>query len=100
MLHASQLPKSLWGEAIHFIVWLKNRVITRALGKVTPYEELYGSKPDLSGVPEWGRPVWVHLDSGSKLDGRAVEARWVGFDGDSTHAHHIYWQDKNRVSIE
>jgi hypothetical protein len=62
--------------------------------------ELYGSKRDLSGVPEWGRPVRVHLDSGLKLDGRAAEARWVGFDGYSTHAHRIYWQDKNRVSIE
>jgi hypothetical protein len=51
-------------------------------------------------LPEWGRPIWVHLDSGSKLDGRAAEARWMGFDGDSTHAHRIYWQDKNRVSVE
>jgi transposase InsO family protein len=100
VLHASQLPKSLWGEAIQFIVWLKNRVITRALGKVTPYEQLYGSKPDLGGVPEWGRPVWVHVDSGSKLNGRGAKARWVGFDRDSTHAHRIYWQDKNRVSVE
>ena len=66
VLHSSQLPKFLWGEAIKFIVWLKNRVITRALGKVTPHEQLYGSKPDLSGVPEWGRPVWVHLDRESE----------------------------------
>jgi transposase InsO family protein len=100
VLHYSQLLKSLWGEAALFIVWLKNRVITRALGKVTPHEQLYVLKPDLSGVPEWGRPVWAHLDSGSKLDGRAAEARWVGFDGDSTHAHHIYWQDRNHVSVE
>lgn len=41
VIHASQLPKSLWGEAAQFIVWLKNRVITRALGKVTPYERLW-----------------------------------------------------------
>jgi len=44
-------------------------------------------KPDFSGVLEWGQPVWV------------AEARWAGFDGDSTHAH-IYWQDRNRVSVE
>jgi hypothetical protein len=44
--------------------------------------------------------TWVHLDPGSKLDGHATEARWVGFNGDSMHAHHIYWQDTNRVSIE
>jgi transposase InsO family protein len=100
VLHHSQLPKNLWGEAIHFIVWLKNRTTTRALGKITPYEQLYGSKPDLGGVPEWGQRVWVHQDSGSKLDGRAAEARWVGFDSDSTHAHRVYWQGKNSVSVE
>jgi hypothetical protein len=44
--------------------------------------------------------MWVHLDSGLKFDGRAAEARWVGLDSDSTHTHRIYWQDKNRVSIE
>ena len=100
VLHHAQLPKTLWGEALHFIVWLKNRVITRALDTLTPHEQLYGTKPDLSSVPEWGQAVWVHQDSGSKLDGRAAEARWVGFDGDSTHAHRIYWQGKNRVSVE
>jgi transposase InsO family protein len=100
VLHHSQLPKNLWGEAIHFIVWLKNRTTTRALGKITPYEQLHGSKPDLGGVPEWGQRIWVHLDSGSKLDGRAAEARWVGFDSDSTHAHRVYWQGKNSISVE
>ena len=100
VLHHSQLPKNLWGEAVNFIVWLKNRTTTRALGKTTPYEQLYGSKPDLGGVPEWGQRVWVHQDSGSKLDGRATEARWVGFDSDSTHAHRVYWPGKNSVSVE
>ena len=28
ILHYSQLPKSLWGEAIMFVVWLKNRTLT------------------------------------------------------------------------
>jgi hypothetical protein len=50
-----QLPKTLWGEATHFIIWLKNRVITRALGKVTPHKQLYGTKPDFSNMPEWGQ---------------------------------------------
>ena len=100
VLHYAQLPNSLWGEALHFIVWVKNRVITRALGKMTPHEQLHGTKPDLSNVPEWGQRVWVHQGSASKLDGRAAEARWVGFDNDSTHAHRVYWQGKNRVSVE
>ena len=100
ILHHSALPKSLWGEAIHFAVWLKNRTSTRAIGHSTPYERLYHSKPNLGGVPEWGQRVWVHVTSGSKLDWRAQEGRWVGYDSESTHAHRIYWPGKNRVSVE
>ena len=87
MLHYAELPKNLWGEAILFAVWLKNRTSTRALGNVTPFERLYGEKPDLGGVPEWGQRIWVHNDKGSKLNACSLEARWVGFDRDSTHAH-------------
>jgi hypothetical protein len=100
ILHHSQLPSALWGEAIMFAIWLKNRTSTRALGNTTPYERLYKSKPDLSGVPEWGQKVWVHSPGGSKLDARAVEGRWVGFDRDSTHAHRVYWPGQQRVTVE
>ena len=31
MLHASQLPKFLWGEAVKHAVWLKNQTSTRVL---------------------------------------------------------------------
>jgi hypothetical protein len=42
----------------------------------------------------------VHNASGSKLDAQATQARWVGYDADSTHAHHIYWPGKNSISVE
>ena len=100
MRHAADLPKNLWGEAINHAVWLKNQTSTRVLGNVNPHERLYGTKPNLGGVPEWGQRVWVHDDTGSKLDARANEGRWVGFDSDSTHAHCIYWPSKNSISVE
>jgi hypothetical protein len=100
ILHHSGLPKTLWGEAIHFAVWLKNRTSTRVLGDTTPHERLHRAKPNLAGLPEWGQSVWVHDTSGSKLDARAKEGRWVGFDSESTHAHRIYWPGKNSVSVE
>ncbi len=100
VLHHSGLPKHLWGEATLFATWLKNRTSTRALGNVMPYEQLHGQKPNLAGVPEWGQRMWVHTDAGSKLDGRAVEGRWVGYDRNSTHAHRIYWPSKNSVLVK
>ena len=87
MLHQADLPKNLWAEAILHAIWLKNRTSTKALGNITPYEWLYRLKPNLAPVPEWGQYVWVHNSTGSKLDAQATQARWVGFDADSTHAH-------------
>ena len=70
--HSSALPKFLWEEAVKHTVWLKNRTATCTLlnGK-TPYKMLYGKKPNLAGLREWGTKVWVHDASGIKLDGRS-----------------------------
>ena len=100
MLHYSELPKNLWGEATHFAVWLKNRTSTRVHGNLTPIEKLTAQKPNLAGLPEWGQCVWVHTDKGNKLQVHGVEGRWVGFDDKSTHAHCIYWPGKNSIIVE
>ena len=96
----SGLPKSLWAEATQFIVWLKNRSPTWAISDITPHERLTGLKPSLAGVPKWGQHVWVHHNSGTKLDKHATEAQWVGYNTESTHAHHIYWLSTHKVSVE
>ena len=57
MLHQSGLPDSLWGEALHHAVLLKNKSSTRVPGNVTPLEHLTGIKPNIVGVPEWGQSV-------------------------------------------
>ena len=100
LLHASGLPKSLWGEAARHVIWLKNRTSTKAIpsGK-TPYELVTGKKPNLADLREWGCPVWVHDTSGSKLDGRAKEGRWVGFDEQSKGSR-VYWPEKRTVTVE
>ena len=76
MMHQADLPRKLWAEAIRYAAWLKNRLPTKVLGSVTPYKRLYGTKPHLAGLPEWGQWVWVHDSSGSKLDTWATQARW------------------------
>ena len=100
ILHHSNLLKNLWGKAVNFATWLKNCTSTQALGNITPFERLHGQKPNLAGMPKWGQHVWVHTDSGSKLDAQAIEGHWVGYDKDSTHTHRIFMPDKNRVAVE
>jgi hypothetical protein len=101
LLTQAGLPKTLWGEALHFTVWVKNHMLTRVLGNATtPYEWLTGRKPSIAGIPEWGQCIWVHSDSGSKLDAHATIMQWVGYNEESTHAHRIYWENKAKLSME
>jgi hypothetical protein len=71
MLHASGLPKNLWGEAVMHAVYLKNRTSTRTLEGKTPFEMLTGKKPNIANLHEFGTKVWVHDTCSSKLDGRS-----------------------------
>ena len=88
MLHASQLLKFLWGEAVKHAVYLKNRTLNKALNGMTPYEAFYGMKPNITGLHEFGKKVWVHTMAGSKLDGRSETGRWVGFN-ETSDGHQI-----------
>jgi hypothetical protein len=99
VLHASGLPHFLWGEAVRHVCWLKNLTSTKALLDKTPYEAATTRKPDLSTVREWGSVVWVHDPTGSKLDPRAREGRWIGVDEQSKGAR-VYWLSRRTVSIE
>src|ERR1700678_4421452 len=100
MLHDSQLPKFLWGEATKHAVYLKNRMWTRALVDTTPFEVLTKKKPDLANLHPWGCRVRVHDTSGSKLDGRSKIGRWMGFDEETGDGHRVYWAEKRSITIE
>ena len=100
MLDESQLPKSLWAEAVSHHVWIRNRVPTRSLSHdKTPLELATGQKPNLSGIHPWGCKAWVkQLDVG-KLDPRAEPCHFVGVDSE-LKGFRVYWPGKNCVSIE
>jgi len=100
MLFQARLPKFLWAEAVSHSVWLRNRATTSANpdGK-TPLEMATGKTPVLTHLQEWGTPVWVKTLKAGKLEPRAAEGRFVGYDGEST-GYRVYWPSKRSVSIE
>ena len=73
MHYAADLPKFLWTESIQHAAWLKNCITTYQLDGKTPFEMLFGKKPDLSDLPEWGAKVWVLKEKHGKLDAKADE---------------------------
>ena len=64
LLHASGLPKNLWGEVAWHVVWLLNRTTTKAVEGMTLFEAAFGKKPNLKGVREWGEKVYVRVEKG------------------------------------
>ena len=53
MLSNSNLPKSLWAEALKTVVYILNRVPTKAVPK-TPFELFKGWKLSLKHMGVWG----------------------------------------------
>ena len=76
-----------------------NRTSTKAVDGKTPFEAAFGKKPDLREVREWSEIVWVHIEGGNKLGGRVCEGRWIGIDKQSKGIH-VYWPDKQSVTVE
>ena len=95
----SSLPKFLWGEVVHHVVWLLNRTTTKAIDGMMPFEAMFGKKLDLKGVCEWGETVYVRIEGGTKLGGQVREGKWLGVDEESKGMR-IYWPDSKSVTVE
>jgi hypothetical protein len=46
-----------------------NRTSSKAIEGKTSFELVYGRKPELGNLREWGKEVWVHQPGGDKLGG-------------------------------
>ena len=80
MISHSNLPKSLWGEALKIVAYILNRVPTKATAK-TPYELWTGKKPNLKHLHIWvclgeARPYRPHE---KKLNSRTVSCYFIGY---------------------
>ncbi|CAI5983241.1 unnamed protein product [Closterium sp. NIES-64] len=81
------LPARLWGEALMWVVWVKNRVTHSALpASITPMEAWSGQKPHVGMARVWScmGSVMLHRhEKGGKLDARAVMCISVGVEMES-----------------
>ncbi|RVW72869.1 Retrovirus-related Pol polyprotein from transposon TNT 1-94 [Vitis vinifera] len=80
MLSSSKLPKFLWTEALKTVVYILNRVPTKAIPK-TPFELLKGWKPSLRHMRVWGcsSEVRIYNPQEKKLDPRTISGYFIGY---------------------
>jgi len=63
MMKDSGFPTSFWVDALHYAVYLKNRSFSSATNR-TPYEEMWGPKPDIHHVRKIGALAYMHVKVG------------------------------------
>ena len=80
MVSNSNLPLSLWSEAIKTATYVLNQVPTKAVPK-TPFELWKDWKPSLRHVHVWGYPIKVRVynPQEKKLDLRTVSGYFIGY---------------------
>ena len=93
------LPKELWAELARTVAHVKNRSPTRALKGMTPYEALYGQRPDVSHFVAIGTKAFVHMPKKKtkKLDPRNFEGIMVGYGG--SHQYRIWIPGTNKIRV-
>ena len=97
VLHDSGLPKFLWVEAFSAATYVRNRTPTRALGGRTPYEVLYGARPDVSHLRAFSAQCAIVAPKEllKELDDRSLMCFFVDGGGG-----YWVWDPKRRVAVE
>jgi hypothetical protein len=100
ILAEMKLPKQLWAELARAVAHLKNHSPTAALNNRTPYEGLYGKKPDVSHFVAIGTKAFVHTlkKKTKKIDSRSYEGIMVGYGGGNQYR--IWVPGINKIKIK
>ena len=65
------LPPSLWAEVVNCALYLQNRVPHKSVVGVTPFEALYGHKPNVSHLRVFGSKAWSKIPLDKRKDFQA-----------------------------
>ena len=81
MLTEAHLPASYWGYALAAIVHIHNRSPTSALTAMTPYECIYGLKPNVSYMRIFGCMAYVNVQKDKRrgLQSHTQKCIFIGY---------------------
>jgi len=82
LLHDAGMSKGFWAEAMATSAYIINRVPTSSVPGHTPYEKVFGKKPNLSHLRAFGATAFVrvHPDLRKKLDPKTIRCRMLGYE--------------------
>lgn len=100
LLKGMHLPNIFWGEAIRHSIYLLNRLPTRAMSEVTPYEAWTGNKPHIEHIKVFGCLAHMKVPNQKvrKLDDRSIPVIHLGKEP-GTKAYRLYDPIKKTVHV-
>lgn len=100
MIHAKNLPLSLWAEAVNTAIYVLNRTTSSRNSNATPYEIWVGKKPSLSHLRMFESEAYLHINKQfrQKFDPKAKKVLLVGYQGDSAN-YRLYDPKTRSVSV-
>lgn len=84
MLIGSGLPKNFWTEAVRTAAFVNNRLVNKSTRK-TAYELFFGKQMPRTKFYEFGSLCYIMIpdEKRRKLDDKAMEGRFLGYDENS-----------------
>ena len=97
MLHHAGMTLGFWSEAIHVAAHVLNRAPRAGLDWKTPYELVFGCKPEVSHLRVFGCRAWTFDDQARKWESRSKPMIFVGYE--ITSKAYRLWDPKIRKII-
>ena len=100
MLHEKELPKNFWVEAANTVMFLLNRLPTKALEDKTSFEAWYVYKPSLSFLKLFDCVCFSHVPQVKrhKLDKKEIPGIFMGY-GSISKAYKVYQPQTGKMII-
>ena len=102
MMHAANVPAKLWAELITMVVYLRNRLPTRAnTNNTTPYKRWFNRKPSVKHLRVIWSDAFAHVPKHkqpNKLAPRATKLKLLGYH-DEKKAYKLWNPTTEQIEI-
>ena len=81
MHHNACLPRSWWEFCVEYVIHIYNRTPIKRLNNKTPYQLVYGNKPDVSHLRNMGCGAYIFLHEYQWVDKLSPHTEYMTFIG-------------------
>ncbi|CAK9796221.1 Retrovirus-related Pol polyprotein from transposon TNT 1-94 [Anthophora plagiata] len=100
MIHAKNVDKRLWTEAVNTACYVLNRTILKAGETITPFEKWFKRKPVIKHLKVFGSAAYLNIpkEKRQKFYPKSKQVIFVGYDGESIN-YRLWDNDLNKIKI-